>query len=75
MKKYVLEAIVDGQCIKFSKGFSSRNSAINYVFDYFEKCYKYSLCVNEEYPIHGNKHNIEYVCDYNNRFRIARETL
>ncbi|MBR0295711.1 MAG: hypothetical protein IJQ67_07450 [Bacilli bacterium] len=72
MKKYTLEAVVDGQTIKFSKKFDSRNSAINFMFNYYNKRYMFNIRVNDEYAISGDKHNIEYVCDYSNRFRINR---
>ena len=75
MKKYTLEAVVDGKTVKFSKKFDSRNSAINFMFQYYNKRYLYFLRVNEEYAISGNEHNIEYVCDYSNRFRINREIV
>ena len=75
MKKYTLEAIVGGNTVKFSKKFDSRDSAINYIFNYYNKRYIYNLCVNEEIEVKGDKHNIEYVCDNYNRFRIARESL
>lgn len=73
MKYYTLEAIVDGKDIKFSKTFESRTSAINYMFDYFYKNFKFNVSVEDEYAINGEKHNIEYVCDYHNRFRINRQ--
>lgn len=43
-----------------------------YVFDYYDDHYVANLCVNEEYYINGNKHDIAYVYDNYNRFRIAR---
>ena len=73
MNKYTLEAIVCGKPIKFNRVFKSRDEAINYVFHYFDKHYMVSLRVNEEYSIAGNKHDIAYVYDYYNRFRITRE--
>ena len=72
MNKYTLEAIVDGQLIKFNRVFKSRNDAINYIFRYYDDHYLVNLRVNEEYSIAGNKHDIAYVYDYYNRFRIAR---
>ena len=72
MKKYTLEAVIDGQTIRFSKKFDSRDSAINFMFQYYNKRYMYNIMVNEEYAISGDKHNIEYVYDYSNRFRINR---
>ena len=75
MKRYTLEAIIDGEEVLFDKKFASRNKAINYMFAYYEHNYKYNLFVNDEYAIHGDKHNIEYVCNYHNRFRINREVF
>ena len=72
MNRYTLEAIVDGELIKFHRVFKSRDEAINYIFHYYDKHFLISLRVNEEYSIAGNKHDIAYVCDYYNRFRIAR---
>lgn len=72
MNKYTLEAIVDGQYIKFDRKFKSRDDAINYIFHYYDKHFLVNLRVNEEYSIAGNKHDIAYVYDYYNRFRICR---
>ena len=72
MKKYTLEAVVDGKTIRFTRKFDSRNSAINFMFNYYNKRYMFNIRVNDEYAISGDKHNIEYVCDYSNRFRINR---
>lgn len=73
MKYYTLEAIVQGRPVKLKRSmFASRSDAINYMFDYYETHYLYSLEVNEEYPVNGNKHKIEYVCNYHNRFTVTR---
>ncbi len=72
MNKYTLEAVVDGDTIHFNRTFKSRDEAIDYIFHYYDKHFLVNLEVNEEYFIDDNKHNIEYVCDYYNRFRIAR---
>ena len=72
MNKYTLEAVVDGDTIRFNRTFKSRDEAIDYIFHYYDKHFLVNLEVNEEYFIDDNKHNIEYVCDYYNRFRIAR---
>ena len=69
---YTLEAIVNGDYIKVNHLFKSRDEAINYIFHYYEKHLLTSLRVDEEYFIDGNKHDVEYVCDYYNRFRIMR---
>ena len=72
MNKYTLEAIVDGNFIKFNRTFKSRDDAINYIFHYYDEHFLVNLRVNEEYSIAGNKHDIAYVYDYYNRFRICR---
>ena len=72
MKKYTLEAIVDGQTIRFPRTFDTRDSAINFMFEYYNLHYMYNLRVDDEYAIQDNTHNIEYVCNYSNRFRINR---
>ena len=69
---YTLEAVVNGKFIKFNHLFRSRNEAIDYMFRYYDEHMLMSIEVNEEYFIDGNKHDIEYVYDYYNRFRIAR---
>ena len=70
--KYLLEAVVDGKFIRFNRTFNSRDEAINYIFRYYDNHFLVNLRVNEEYAIAGNKHDVAYVYDYYNRFRIAR---
>ena len=73
MKKYTLEAVVEGKFIKFHRTFNSRDDAINYIFAYYSRHCLVDLKVNEEYFVdENNKHDIAYVYDYHNRFRIAR---
>ena len=72
MNKYTLEAVVDGDYIKFRRVFKTRDEAIDYIFHYYDEHLLVNLKVNEEYFIAGNKHDIAYVYDYYNRFRIAR---
>ena len=72
MNKYILEAIVNGEYIKVDRTFNSRDEAINYIFRYYDDHFMVNLEVNDEYFIDGNKHDIAYVYDYYNRFRIAR---
>lgn len=76
MKKYyVLETINNGATVQINKKFTSRDKAISYAFAYFEKhLFNISLQVEDEYKINNDKHNIEYVLDYYNRFRINRVT-
>ena len=73
MKYYTLEAIVQGRPVKLKRSmFTSRDEAINYMFDYYEEHYLYNMQVREEYPIEDNKHRIEYLCNFHNRFIITR---
>ena len=73
MKYYTLETINNGEAVTINKKFNTRNQAINYAFVYFERhLYNAELQVEDEYEINGDKHNVEYVLNYNNRFRINR---
>ena len=72
MNKYTLEAIVDGNYIRFRHQFKTRDAAIDYIFRYYDNHLLVNLEVNEEYFVDGNKHDIAYVYDYYNRFRIIR---
>ena len=72
MNRYTLEAVVDGEYIKFDRIFKSRDEAIDYIFRYYEDHNMVNVEVNDEYYVDGNKHDIAYVYDYYNRFRIAR---
>ena len=72
MNKYILEAIVNGEYLKVNRTFNSRDEAIDYIFRYYDDHLMVNLKVNEEYFIAGNKHDVAYVYDYYNRFRIAR---
>ena len=73
MKYYTLETVKNGSTALVNKKFNSRDEAINYAFEYFEKAlYNDSLQVEEEFNIDDDKHNVEYVLGYHNRFRINR---
>ena len=73
MKYYTLTAVVNGQNVKLKRAiFASRSDAIDYMFDYYEKHYLYSLAVREENMVGDNKHSVEYVCNYQNRFTVTR---
>ena len=72
MKKYRLEAVVDGHFIRFDREFASRNSAIEYIYGYYDKHYLPEPTINDEYCVSDDKHDIEYEDDYDNRFRITR---
>ena len=76
MKYYTLSAIVNGRDVKLKRRmFSSRSDAINYMFDYYDKECLFSLEVKDEHPVNGDKHSIEYVCNFSNRFTITRHQL
>ena len=72
MKKYMLTAIIDGKTQIYNRVFTSRTQAIDYIFNYYARHNYRNLYVEDEYYVNGDKHNIEYVCDYENRFRISR---
>ena len=73
MRYYLLTAVVNGHDAKLKRRmFATRSEAIDYMFDYYDKNNLYSLQVRDEYCIDGNKHNIEYVCNYHNRFTVTR---
>lgn len=74
MKYYTLQAIINGESTKFSNKFASRNSAINFMFEYLERVCLFDKQIEEEYALRGDKHNVEYVCDYNTRFIVKRES-
>lgn len=69
-KTYLLTGIIDGKTINFKQKFASRSNAMDYMFHLYEKRYKLNTQVEDVFPI--SKHNIEYVIDFHNRFRIAR---
>ena len=76
MKYYTLETINNGHAATINKQFTSRNQAINYAFAYFEhERINENLQLEDEFNIDGNKHNVEYVLDYYNRFRVNRVVL
>ena len=75
MKFYTLNAIVKGEPVKIEKMFNTRNDAINYMFKYYDNHFIYGLEVQEEVSVDGDKHNVEYICDHNDRFRVNRVVL
>ena len=73
MKYYTLEAVVNGSNVKLKRNaFTSRSEAIEYMFKYYENHYMYALEVNDEHIVDNNRHQIEYVCDFHNRFTVTR---
>ena len=69
-KYYNLTAVIDGNTKVFHKKFSSRDEAINYMFNYFNESLIEEPQLKEEFEI--SKHNVEYVINYRNRFRVNR---
>lgn len=73
MKYYELKAVVNGNDVKLKKSlFQSRDEAINYMFNYYKNHYLFNLNVEDEYQLNNNKHSVEYVCNFYNRFTITR---
>ena len=72
VKSYKLTAVIEGQSVSFDKIFATRTDALDYIFTYYNKHHLQSLYIDEEYYVNENKHDIEYVCDYSNRFRVTR---
>ena len=72
MRKYILEAVIDGEIKTFNKEFNSRNQAVRYIFNYYNQHGLSELQINDEYSLNNNEHDREYVSDYDNRFRITR---
>ena len=73
MKYYTLTAIVNGHDVKLKRRiFATRDEAIDYMFAYYEDHYLYSLRVQDEHTVGENKHSIEYVCNFQNRFTVTR---
>ena len=71
MKKYALSAVVDGQLRNINRLFATRSDAMNYIYGYYQHL-AINFIVNDEYYVNNNRHDIEYVYDYNNRFRVYR---
>ena len=76
MKYYTLSAVVNGSNVRLKRNaFATRNDAIDYMFKYYDDHSLYSLQVRDEHIVGDNKHSIEYVCNYHNRFTITREVI
>lgn len=73
MKYYTLSAIVNGRDAKLKRRiFATRDDAIKYMFEYYEKNYLFGLEVIDEHIVQDNKHSVEYVCNFHNRFIVTR---
>ena len=73
MKYYELSAVVNGENVRLKRSiFKSRGAAIQYMFAYYSSHYLYGLQVEDSFALNGNKHNVEYVCNDYNRFKVTR---
>ena len=72
MKRYTLEAQLFGKTVKFDESFKTRNSALDYIFDYLEDNYIFNTQVTEDYEVNDNKHDIRYITNNGCDFRITR---
>ncbi len=70
-KKYILQAIVDGDNISFNKEFKTRQKAIDYMFNYYVFNENQNVQLFEEY-YKENTHDVEYILDNGDRFFISR---
>jgi len=75
MKYYKLDAVINNKEVEFKKAFATRNEAINFMFNYLNDNYIYNSELKEEYPLMDNKHNVQYVLNNNNRFKVVRCVL
>jgi len=67
---YTLSGVINGNNVSFDRSFSSRDAAINYMCKYYEQHFVENFQVEEE--IEKDRHVIEYVWNYYNRFTVAR---
>ena len=73
MKYYTLDAVVNGSNVRLKRSaFTTRDEAIDYMFDYYQDHYLYGLEVVDEHVVGDNKNSIEYVCNFHNRFTVTR---
>ena len=73
MKYYTLDAVVNGSNVKLKRfAFTSRDEAIDYMFEYYRDHYLFTLEVADEHIVGNDKHSIEYVCNFHNRFTVTR---
>ena len=72
MKLYTLRGNLAGQPVVINKMFKSRNEAVDYMFEYSKKHYVFDLQIEEINEVYGDKHNLDYVCNNDNRFNVQR---
>lgn len=73
MKYYLLQSITTKNGRAVCRRFKSRNDAINYMMDKLSLPFSwFGPQIEEERPIFGDKHSIEYICDDYSRFIVTR---
>lgn len=75
MKLYTLRGNLAGQPVIIKKMFKSREEAVDYMFEYSKKQYVFDLQIEEIENVDGDKHNIDYICNHDNRFNVKRIIL
>lgn len=69
---YKVNAVINNDYYQVNKKFETRLDAINYAFKLINRKYIYNVEVEEEFPLNGDKHNVQYVLKDNVRFSVAR---
>lgn len=72
MKLYSLRGNLAGQPVVINKMFKSREKAVDYMFEYSRKHYVFDLQIEDIYEINNDKHNLNYICNNDNRFNVQR---
>ena len=70
----IKDAYIRNEHVDIKKVFTSRDEAINYMFDYYNHHYIYNVELEEEYP-QDNKHDIHYVIDQYDSFNVTRQEI
>ena len=68
------DAYMNNQYVDIKRVFTSRDEAINYMFDYYNHHYIYNVELEEEYP-QENKHDIHYVINQYSCFNVTRQEI
>ena len=68
------DAYMNNEHVDIKKVFTSREEAINYMFDYYNNHYIYNVELEEEYP-QNNKHDIHYVINQYSSFNVTRQEI
>ena len=72
MKYYLLTSTINNKAVVCSRKFKTRNAAVNYMMSRLSPYAWLGPQLEIERPIHGDKHNLEYICDDNSRFVVTR---